>query len=216
MKYKSVIFDMDGTILDTLEDLARSTNYALINNNLPLRKVFEVKKFVGNGMEKLIERAVPAGTEKETINKVVADFKEYYKEHCKDNTGPYPGITELLWQLKNDGIKIAVVSNKPDFAVQELCRQYFTGLFDAAIGERKNVRRKPAPDSINEVLSKLKIEKKDTVYIGDSEVDIETTKNAGINVIAVLWGFRDRKILEEAGATDFVSNVQELWQKITE
>ena len=214
MNYKLVIFDMDGTILDTLEDLARSTNYALVYNDLPRRKVLEVKNFVGNGMEKLIQRAVPAGTDEKLIQKVLEDFKAHYKEHCKDNTGPYFGINELLWNLKNVGIKTAVVSNKGDFAVQELCKQFFTGLFDFAVGEKQNVRRKPYPDSVNEVLSKLKVEKKDAVYIGDSEVDIETAKNAGVDCISVSWGFREKEILIGAGATKIVNNVTQLWHEL--
>ena len=211
MNYKLAIFDLDGTILDTLEDLAASTNYALQNNVLPARSIQEIKRFVGNGMEKLIERAVPNGTDEKTTQKVFADFKEHYAKHCKDNTGPYKGIKELLQKLKDSNVKTAVVSNKGDFAVQELCASFFPDLFDFAVGERANVRRKPAPDSVNEVLLKLKTEKEHAVYIGDSEVDIETGANAHVEVISVAWGFRSKETLAGAGAKRIVNNIGELW-----
>lgn len=214
MKYKLAIFDMDGTILDTLKDLAESTNYVLQINSMPQRTISEIKSFVGNGMQKLIERAVPKGTDADTIQRILEEFKNHYAEHCKDNTGAYNGINELLRNLRNSGIKTAVVSNKGDFAVQELCRQFFPDVFAVAVGERENVRRKPAPDSVNEVLNTLKIQKKDAVYIGDSEVDIETAKNAGVDCISVSWGFRSKEILAGAGASKIVDSTEELRKTI--
>ena len=201
---------MDGTILDTLEDLTDSVNAALRQFQFPVRSREEVCSFVGNGIYKLIERAVPEGTKLNQINDVHGAFKEYYKKHCTDKTKPYPGISELLRELRQAGCRTAVVSNKADFAVQELCKKYFDGLFDAAVGDREGILRKPAPDSVFEVLKLLHIEKKDAVYIGDSDVDIQTACNAEIDGIAVTWGFRKREFLEEKGARRIVSVPKEI------
>lgn len=200
MRYRLAIFDLDGTILDTLEDLTDSTNYALQKNNFPQRTIEEVRHFVGNGIGKLIERAVPAGTEAEETKQVLADFTQYYGQHCADKTKAYDGIKELIEELRRNGYLTAVVSNKADFAVQELCEQYFPNLFDYVVGEKENIRRKPAPDTVFEVLEKLHINKEDAVYIGDSDVDIQTAVNAGLEKISVTWGFRDREFLLEQGA----------------
>lgn len=200
MKFKLAIFDLDGTILDTLEDLANSTNAVLIANSLPPRSRDEIRMFVGNGIRLLIERAVPSGTDDYLIEKVFSDFKEHYKAHCSEKTAPYPGIIELMKKLRSADCRIAVVSNKADFAVRELCKQYFPELLDFAVGERENVRRKPAPDSVIESMKALSIEAADSIYIGDSDVDIETAKNAGIPCISVEWGFRDREFLIAHGA----------------
>ena len=208
--YRLVIFDMDGTILDTLEDLTDSVNAALRQFGFLMRSKEEVCCFVGNGIYKLIERAVPKGTALEKIDEVHKVFKEYYREHCAEKTKPYSGIYELLEELRKAGCKTAVVSNKADFAVQELCRKYFDGLFDVAVGEREGILRKPAPDSVLEVLKQLNIEKGDAVYIGDSEVDIETACNAEMDEIAVTWGFRKREFLEEKGAKRIVDKPKEI------
>ena len=210
MKYKLAIFDMDGTILDTLEDLSASLNYALRLSGFEERTLAEVRSFVGNGIRKLVERGVPAGTSEAEIDRVFADFSAHYKLHCADKTKPYDGIRELLLELRSRGMKIAVVSNKADFAVQELCRQYFEQIFDAAVGEQNVVRKKPAPDSVNTVLEKLEICRTNAVYIGDSEVDIETAKNAQMDCIAVDWGFRDREYLKNVGAKIIVSDPESL------
>lgn len=210
MKYECAIFDLDGTILDTLEDLTDSLNYALLQAGYPKRSISEVRSFVGNGIRKLIERGVPKGTKEEMIQKVYCDFTEHYRVHCADKTKPYAGIPELLQTLKTAGCRIAVVSNKADYAVKELCSQYFDGLFDVAVGERSGILKKPAPDSVNEVLKLLDADKSLAVYIGDSEVDIQTAANAGMEVIIVEWGFRTRPFLEEHGARNFVSSPEEL------
>lgn len=210
MRYKLAIFDMDGTVLNTLDDLADSTNHALESCGLPKRTKDEVRRFVGNGIRLLIERAVPAGTSSELIDKVFAEFKAYYALHCADKTCAYDGIVDALKELKSKGYKLALVSNKVDFAVQELCKDYFPNIFDIAVGEREGMRKKPAPDSVLEVLRVLDIEKNDAVYIGDSDVDYETSVNSGIDDISVTWGFRDKEFMMEKGATVFVDSPDEL------
>lgn len=208
--YKLAIFDMDGTILDTLEDLKDSVNYALCECGYPERTYDEVRSFVGNGIRKLIERAVPDGTSLENIDNVHNTFTEHYKLHCADKTKAYDGIKPLISELRRNGIKTAVVSNKADYGVQELCREYFDGLFDYAVGERERIRRKPAPDSVNEALRVLGFDKSEAVYIGDSDVDFETAKNAELPCISVLWGFRDEDFLRKIGAKTFVSKPSEI------
>lgn len=201
MNYQLAIFDMDGTILDTLQDLTDSTNAALRMNHYGTRTIGEVKSFVGNGIHRLIELAVPAGSGADAVEKVYADFLPYYQQHCADKTRPYDGIAALITQLRDAGCKTAVVSNKADAAVQALCRQYFSGLFDYAVGERANIAKKPAPDSVNEVLRQLGFARENAVYIGDSEVDLATAKNAGMDCISVAWGFRDAAFLKAQGAS---------------
>lgn len=203
MRYKLVIFDMDGTILNTLEDLKNCLNHALAENNYPGRSLDEVRRFLGNGIHKLIERGVPENTTSESIEKVFSDFNIYYKDHCMDLTKPYDGIIELIGELRSRGYLTAVVSNKLDFAVQELVEKFFDGLFDVSVGERQGIAKKPAPDSVYSVLEELHIDKKDSVYVGDSEVDVATAMNAGIDSIIVEWGFRDRDFLESEGARVF-------------
>lgn len=210
MSVKLFIFDLDGTLLNTLEDLKNSLNYALEKSGYPTRSLDEVRRFVGNGIRKLMERGVPEGTDNQALDRVHKDFTEHYAVHCADMTKPYDGIIELLHALRAAGCKTAVVSNKADYAVQELCRQYFDGLFDFAVGERKGIQRKPAPDAVYEVLKQLNTEKSHAIYIGDSEVDIETARNAGMNSIIVDWGFRDREYLTEKGAEIIVSKPKEL------
>lgn len=210
--YRLIIFDLDGTILNTLEDLADSTSYALEKNDFPVRTMEEVRCFVGNGIRKLIERAVPEGTAQKDIDRVFSDFTRHYGEHCADKTRPYEGITALITRLREHGCLTAVVSNKADFAVQELCEQYFPNLFDFAVGEREGIRIKPAPDSVYEVLDKLKVDKWDALYVGDSEVDVKTADNAGIDQISVEWGFRKREFLQEHGAKRFVKTPEEIFE----
>lgn len=214
MSYKLAIFDMDGTILDTLEDLESSLNFALTEAGCPVRKREEVRRFLGNGMQRLIELAVLPDCPEEKKTKILERFKEHYKIHCADRTKPYDGILELLRTLRENGCRTAVVSNKGDFAVQELNQQYFAGLMDCAIGEKEGVRKKPAPDSVNEVLKELQINRQDAVYIGDSEVDIETAKNAGMDCIIVSWGFREREFLIAQGAELIVDSAEELEKQI--
>lgn len=205
MKYELAIFDMDGTILNTLDDLTDSLNYALVQSGYPKRTVREVKSFVGNGIRKLIERGAPEGTSENSMQNVHKRFTEYYKAHCTDKTRPYNGITELLMNLRKKGIRTAVVSNKADFAVHELCRQYFDGMFDMDMGEMQGIKKKPAPDMVNKVLAGLSVRRNKAVYIGDSDVDIATARNASIDLICVDWGFRDRDFLYKCGADIIVS-----------
>ena len=210
MKYELVIFDLDGTILDTLEDLTDSINYALAKHGYPTRTIEEVRSFVGNGLLMLARRALAPETDETVIQTVLAEQKAYYKEHCSDKTKPYEGIMELLGDLKEAGCKLAVVSNKADYAVQILCEQYFPGIFHMAVGEKENVRKKPAPDSVNAVLKELQVEKTNAVYVGDSEVDIETAQNVEMEAVLVSWGFRDAEFLKERGAKTLVNTANEL------
>ncbi len=208
--YKLIVFDMDGTILDTLEDLKNSLNFALTANDMPERTLDEVRRFVGNGIGKLIERGVADGATTEQISGVQAAFFPHYTLHCNDNTRPYDGIPEVIGSLRNAGYLTAVVSNKADFAVQDLCEIWFDGLFDVAVGEREGLQRKPAPDSVFEVCRLLNVSVEDAVYIGDSEVDYQTAQNAGMDVISVDWGFRDSDFLRSIGAKKIVSSPKEL------
>ena len=210
MKYELAIFDMDGTILNTLEDLADSLNAALTHFSYPTRTLEEVRCFVGNGLMKLLERGVPANTSPEDIQKVFDYFMPYYQAHCAIKTRPYDGILDTIQKIRNAGIKTAVVSNKADAAVQDLCIQYFPGLFDYAIGEKKGNARKPAPDAVNETLQVLNFKKEQAVYIGDSDVDLATAKNADLDCIAVAWGFRDKTFLKEHGATCIIDTPEQL------
>lgn len=206
----TAVFDMDGTILNTLDDLMDSTNFALKNNGLKERSLEEIRFFVGNGIQKLIERAVPQGTSKEVFEKVFADFKSHYKIHCADKTSYYDGIPSVIQTLRKMGVKTAVVSNKADFAVQELVEVYFKGLFDVALGEKTGVSKKPSPDMVNVALSVLGVEKEAAFYIGDSDVDFETAKNSSLDFIGVSWGFRGRKFLENLGAKNIIDSPEEL------
>ena len=216
MRWQLAIFDLDGTILNTLEDLADSLNVALRKAAYPERTLDEVRRFVGNGIRKLIERGVPAGTETADVDRVQKDFMAHYQAHCADKTRPYPGVEELLLALRAAGYRTAVVSNKADVAVKPLCQDYFPGLFDAAVGERPGILKKPAPDSVNEVLRLLNVSREQAVYIGDSEVDVQTAKNAGMAGILVDWGFRSRAFLQEQGAKTIVSSAKELKKLLLE
>lgn len=210
MKYKAVIFDMDGTILNTLEDLKNATNYSLRQFNMPERTLEEVRMFVGNGIRKLVERAVPSGTSAKKIDEVLDVFLKYYEVHSADNTSSYPGIHELVEKLKAAGIKTAVSTNKADAPAQELGKEYFNGIFDLIVGQRDGLRTKPAPDSVNEILKILNIQKKDAVYVGDSDVDVQTAANSDLDFIGVSWGFRGRKFLQEKGAKNIVDSADEI------
>lgn len=216
MKYELAVFDLDGTILDTLTDLKNSLNYALDHFSMAPRTLDETRAFVGNGIRKLIERGVPKGTPTGKIDEVEKVFNTHYAVHCVDNTKPYDGIHELVKALRAKSIKTAVVSNKGDYAVQTLCEKYFNGLFDFCVGAREGVRKKPFPDSVNEVIKVLGADRSKTVYIGDSDVDIETAENAGVRCISVTWGFRDIPFLEKNGATDLVSDMDTLLKVLTE
>lgn len=209
---KTVIFDLDGTLLNTLEDLKDSTNYALVQFGFPQRSLEEVRHFVGNGVQKLIERAVPAICDKETCKKCLAVFKEHYSQNMYNHTAPYVGILDVLKKLRQNEIKIGVVSNKFNFAVKELCKKYFTDLVDVAIGQADDVPKKPAPDGVFKAMKELRAEKSLTVYIGDSEVDVQTAKNSELPCVGVTWGFRDEKDLD--GANVIVNSPEELIEAI--
>ncbi|MGN0350887.1 MAG: HAD family hydrolase [Roseburia sp.] len=210
----TVIFDLDGTLLNTLEDLADAVNAALEKHGKPARSIEEIRCFVGNGVRLLIERAVPEGTAVSETDEIFADFKAHYALHCNDKTRPYDGVLEVMQQLKEAGYHLAIVSNKLDSAVKELSEIYFKGLVDVAIGERPGVARKPAADMVESALQELGAEKEHAVYVGDSDVDYATAVNSGLPCISVLWGFRDQEFLEEKGADCFVSDAQSLFLKI--
>lgn len=205
-----MIFDLDGTVLDTLDDLALSVNLALRHFGYPERTRDEVRAFVGNGIRLLVERAAPSGINGAELDALFEEFKRLYALHCADKTAPYPGIPELLKALRTAGVPSAVVSNKADAAVKTLCERFFGNAFAAAVGEREGVRRKPAPDTVLEVMTLLGASPESTVYVGDSDVDILTARNAGIDCISVSWGFRDRDFLAASGASTTVASPEEL------
>lgn len=209
-KYVLAIFDMDGTILNTLEDLWIATNYALALHQMPERTFEEVRQFVGNGIANLIKKAVPEGTDEALEKLVLQDFTAYYNDHSMDRTRPYEGIVELIKELKKQGMKTAVVSNKIDGAVQKLCQSLFADCFDMAVGERESLRRKPAPDMVEYVMEEMNVSASQAVYIGDSEVDIATAKASNLPCIAVEWGFRKRNELPQTEDVCFVANTDEL------
>lgn len=198
--YRAIVWDLDGTLLDTLDDLTGATNYALAQHALAPRTREEVRRFVGNGIRKLIERAVPPGTAADVREAVYGTFCAYYGAHCNDATKPYPGVMQLLAELHGAGMPMAIVSNKADFAVRELAAAYFGGLIPVAAGARDGLRTKPAPDLVFAALREMGVSPEEAVYIGDSEVDVRTAANAGMDCISVCWGFRDVSTLRAAGA----------------
>ncbi len=208
--FETYVFDLDGTLLETLNDLAASTNYALRTCQMPEHSVEEVRMFVGNGVKKLMERAVPDGKENPMFEKVLSLFRSHYLEHNLDTTQPYNGIRELLSELNKRGKKLAIVSNKFDAATKDLAKHFFADTIEVAIGERENIRKKPAPDTVLEALRQLGASKSGAVYIGDSDVDIMTAKNSGLPCASVLWGFRDKDFLIRHGATFFAEKPEDL------
>lgn len=201
----TIIFDLDGTLLNTIEGLKNSTNFALKKFNCPEITLEQTRSFVGNGVRKLIERAIPNGEKNPDFEKCLNTFKEHYSKTMYQKTVAYDGIEDMLTELKKRGIKTGVVSNKFDTAVKELCKNYFDGLIIVAIGESPNVRKKPAPDSVLKAMEILGAKPENTLYVGDSDVDIQTAKNTNLKSVGVTWGFRDRELLEEEGA-DFIIN----------
>ena len=210
--FSTYIFDLDGTLLDTLGDLAASVNYALRTHGMPEHSVDDVRRFVGNGVRKLMERAVPDGADNPRFDAAFATFRQHYMAHSLDTTRPYEGIPEALEALKARGCHLAVVSNKMMAATQELCRHFFPDTIEVAIGEDEaaGIRRKPAPDTVFAALKALGVGKENAVYVGDSDVDIQTACNAGLPCISVLWGFRDRDFLISHGAQTFITHPAEL------
>lgn len=210
------IFDLDGTLLDTLDDLTDSMNYMLGKHNFPLRTRDEVRNFVGNGVRKLVERAVPPEykADEEFIDKFYDDFSLYYNSHSDIKTSPYPGTLDMLDKLIHSDFDIAIVSNKIDSAVKSLSAKFFGERIKSAIGEKPSVRHKPEPDMVFMAMEEMGADKENSIYIGDSEVDIQTAKNSGIPCISVLWGFKDRKFLENSGATVIVESMEELGERL--
>lgn len=207
---KTCIFDLDGTLLNTIDDLANAVNYALRQNAMPEHTVDEVRWMVGNGVRTLMRRALPADADDELYEKAYADFQVYYKEHNLDFTRPYDGIIPLLAALKERGVKMAVVSNKIDTATKPLVKHFFGDYIDVAVGDTPDVQNKPAPDMVFKAIRELGETPENCIYIGDSNVDLETAQNAGLPCISVLWGFRDRKFLEGVGATMFAETPMEI------
>lgn len=206
----TIIFDLDGTLLNTLEDLKDSVNFALENNGLPPRNLDEIRSFVGNGIRLLVERAVPENTDKETVDICFKEFCAYYKIHMEDKTAPYDNVNEMLCNIKKAGYKTAIVTNKADFAAQDLCKRMFGETIDFVVGSTDNRPNKPAPDGVFYALEKLGSKLENTIFVGDADTDILTAKNAGLPSIGVLWGFRDREIIEKAGAEYIVDTVKSL------
>ena len=209
---KVFIFDLDGTLLNTLGDLAASVNYALRIHGMPEHSIDDVRRFVGNGVRKLMERAVPDGVSNLDFEAAFSTFRQYYMAHSLDTTKPYDGIPEVLEALKAKGCRLAVVSNKMMAATQALCSHFFPDTIEVAIGEDEihGIRKKPAPDTVIAAFQSLGVEKDNAVYVGDSDVDIQTAANAGLPCISVLWGFRDRDFLIQHGAKTFISAPSEL------
>ena len=216
-RYYGVIFDLDGTLLDTLRDLQESINAVFEKHGIPARSLDEVRSFVGNGVARLMARCLDGGEEHPAYAMLLQEYRSYYKTHCSNHTCPYQGIPQLLRQLKERGVKTAIVSNKFDGATKELKDVYFPNLIDAAVGENEaaGIRKKPAPDMVYTVIDELHLVKENCLYVGDSEVDIRTAAEAGLPCICVTWGFRDKEELIEAGGTCFADTPEELLQKIT-
>ena len=214
-KITTIIFDMDGTVLNTLDDLTDSVNYVFSKFGLPARSRDEYRQFFGNGIGYAMKCAAPEGTPDSLIEEMIPVFKEYYDIHCLDKTGPYDGIIDLMKELRNSGCKMAIVSNKIDSAVKELNERFFSEYVPVAIGERPGVNRKPAPDTVFTALAELGSSTDEAVYIGDSEVDLMTAKNSNLPCIAVLWGFRDKEFLIKNGASAFAKTPEDIISYLT-
>lgn len=210
MKYDAILLDMDGTVLYTLEDLHDSINAALRHFEMPELSLDEVRAYVGNGSARLVEQAVPSGTPQSVQQAVLDWYKPYYDAHCRIKTRPYEGVLPLLERLKGAGLRLCVISNKPDTAVKLLAEDHFAGLLDLAVGETAKVRRKPWPDMIEVSAARLGLKKSRCLYVGDSEVDVLTARNAGIDCASVSWGFRSPEQLREAGASMLFDSPEQL------
>ena len=210
MKYQAVLFDMDGTVLDTLDDLCDSINHSLAEFSLPQVSREHVRQCLGNGAAFLVSHSIPAGSSPELEADILAFYKPWYDAHCLIKTAPYEGILPMMQSLKEQGLRLAIISNKPDRAVQELSDAFFPGLLELSVGESPSVRRKPAPDTVLTAASQIGLSVDQCVYVGDSEVDLQTARNAGMDCISVTWGFRDEAQLIEAGASVLVRTPEEL------
>lgn len=208
MSYQTAIFDLDGTLLNTLEDLWHSTNFTMVHYGWMTRTEDEVRRFVGNGTKVLLDCAIPGGVDNPKFDEAMEYYKKEYEKHQFDNTQPYPGIPETLQKLSSAGVKMAIVSNKPDFAVKDLNQKFF-GL-PIACGDKEGQNRKPAPDVVFAAMKELNADPASTVYVGDSEVDIETAKNAGLPCISAAWGFRSKEWLISHGAEVFAGKPKDL------
>ena len=214
MKYQAVLFDMDGTVLDTLDDLCDSINHSLAEFSLPPVSREHVRQCLGNGAAFLVSHSIPSDSGPELEANVLAFYKPWYDAHCLIKTAPYEGILPMMQSLKEHGLRLAIISNKPDRAVQELSDAFFPGLLELSVGESPAVRRKPAPDTVLAAAEKMGLAISDCVYIGDTEVDLETARNAGMDCIAVTWGFRSEEQLRQDGASVIVHNTDELLEKL--
>ena len=214
MGYKAIIWDLDGTLLDTLQDLAGAVNHSLETYGLPVKTKEEIRAIVGRGIRHLVENAVPTGTDPATTDAVFGEFCTYYAAHSADATAPYAGIPAMLEKLSRAGVKMAIVSNKADFAVQDLVMRYFGEEITLAVGAREDIPKKPAPDMVEYALARLGVTKAEAAYVGDSEVDVLTARNTGMDCLAVDWGFRSRETLREAGSERIFSTPQELMETI--
>ncbi|MCM1123036.1 MAG: HAD family hydrolase [Eubacterium sp.] len=208
----TIIFDLDGTLLDTLEDLTDSVNHVMAKYNLPLHTIEDIRSYVGNGAAKLVERAIPHGADNPAYHEMLGAFREHYALHCEDKTAPYEGVVEMLALVKQSGYRLAVVSNKPDRAVKQLCRRHFGEYVQTAIGESEEIQKKPAPDMVYRALADLSSDASCAVYVGDSEVDLQTAANVPMPCISVAWGFRTEEQLLAAGAVQerMIRSPQEL------
>ena len=214
MRYKAVLFDMDGTVLDTLDDLADSVNRSLREFGLPEVSRFQVGQSLGNGAKYLIRHCLPEGSDEALCERVLSFYKPWYDAHCRIKTKPYDGILQLMETLRADGVSQAIISNKPESAVQELAEAFFPGLMDVVIGESPAVKRKPSPDTVLAAARQMGLMASDCVYIGDTEVDLETARNAGMDCIPVSWGFRTEEQLCAAGAEEIIRSPEELKKKL--
>lgn len=209
-KYKTMIFDLDGTLLDTLDDLWHAVNHGMRENGLPSIERKTCADNLGHGIEYLIRRSVPEGTDEETTMQTLASFRDYYAAHDEEETRIFDGMTEVLQEMRRRGIGMAIVSNKFDQAVKELCAHYFEGLIELAVGESETVKKKPAPDAVLKSMHLLGAEKAETVYVGDSEVDAQTAQNAGLDCILCDWGMRSRDRLVGEKAIAIISRPSQL------
>lgn len=214
MAYRAVLYDMDGTVLDTLSDLEAACNTALRQFGLPEVPREKVRLSLGNGADRLIRACVPEGTDEELIRRVIAWYRPWYDAHCCVLTAPYPGILPLMERLKARGIPQAIISNKADAAVQELAARFFPGLLETAVGESERVRCKPNPDAVLAAAAQIGVAVEDCVYVGDTEVDLATARNAGMDCLIVGWGFRSEQQLREAGAVRIAYTAEELEAQI--
>lgn len=214
MKYKAVLFDLDGTLLDTLDDLTDSVNFAMDSMGWQRRGREEVRLFLGNGIRRLMELCSPRNISGDEFERAFGIFKEHYDRHNQDKTKPYEGVLEVMAKLKEKGIKMAIVSNKVGSAVDMLYDKFFKDYADLAVGDMPGFRRKPAPDSCDYAIKKLGIDKREVVYVGDSEVDLATAKNTGLDCITVLWGFRDEDFLRAQGAYAFAATPEDIYMEV--